>query len=526
MSQDSGSHPDPLRVRAERQIMEHLQANTEISPDEVRRLLHELQVHQIELEMQNEELRGMMTVIESSRQQFHSLFDRAPVGYLVLDGIGLIVQVNDTFCRMVHNLADQILKHSLKDFIVEEDRDIFLGRYRAFFKNPEGKTLEARLQAHGPERFVRMEGSRIEGLFGALLDQQHPHLLLTVSDITERKQYEEALRASEERYHTLFTSIEEGFALCELICDPRGHPVDYRFLDVNPAFERLIGYQRELVLGKTAREIMPSVEPYWLDRYAKATLTYVPLHFEDYFQPTNAYYRIHVYSPSRGRFAVLFSDITERVRSEEALRTALEERKVFYRELQHRSKNSMAMVASMVSLEVLNATHEPVIHALSNIRDRIRTLSELYQLLFLAGDVQKVWLNIYFQQIINILQSGYIKNMVHVALHAYLEEILVDEKPAAALGLILNELLTNALKYAFPDGRPGNIYIQLRQSGDEIIFCVEDDGVGLEENFDMQHSQGLGMQLIIMLTGQLKGEISFTPRNPTGFRLKLPRSAL
>ena len=524
--EDSYNHADPLRARAERQSRGQPQEDIEVSPDEARRLFHELQVHQIELEMQNEELRNVMSMVENSRRQFYLLFDHAPVGYLVLDDLGMISQVNDTFCRMVDRTPDQVLQQSFLDFIIEADRDIFLGRYRAFFKSPEGKSVEAHLRTHSKEYFVRMEGARIEGAFGAALDQLQPHLLLTVSDLTERKVYEDALHASEERYRSLFTSMEEGFVLNQLIFDERGKPADYRFIDVNPAFERLVGVRRENVLGKTVGELMPGAPPYELERFAKVVMTGESQHFENYVQPINRHYHVHVYSPAQGRFAVLFNDITERVRSEEALRTALEERKVFYRELQHRSKNSMAMIASIISLEAINATEAPVIHALSSLRDRVRTLSELYQLLFLAGDVQKVWLNVYFQQIVDNLKTASIQSTAYVDIQTNLGEILADEKPAAALGLILNELVTNALKYAFPDGRPGKIFVHMQPSGEKLIFKVEDDGIGLKEGFDIHMAEGMGMQLVIMLTGQLGGEITFTPTNPTSFCIKIPLAGL
>ncbi len=92
-------------------------------------------------------------------------------------------------------------------------------------------------------------------------------------EITERKRVEDSLRVSEARYRSLFESMNEGFALHEIICDDRGKPVDYRFLEINPAFERLTGLKRETILGRTVRDALPGIEDYWIQTYGKVALT-------------------------------------------------------------------------------------------------------------------------------------------------------------------------------------------------------------------------------------------------------------
>ena len=137
------------------------------------------------------------------------------------------------------------------------------------------------------------------------------------------------LQESEVRYRSLFNSMTEGFALHEIITAADGKPSDYRFLEVNPAFERLTGLSRAAAVGKTVREVIPNVEAYWIETYGRVALDGTPVHIDNYSAPLNRWYEIFAYRTAPRQFAVVFTDITDRKRAEEAL--AASERK--YREL-------------------------------------------------------------------------------------------------------------------------------------------------------------------------------------------------
>jgi PAS domain S-box-containing protein len=164
--------------------------------------------------------------------------------------------------------------------------------------------------------------------FGALsrisFTDEELALMKTVADqvsiAKQRKKMENALQESELRYRTLFTSMNEGLALCQIICDETGVPFDYRFLDVNHAYEVQTGFEAAEVIGRTVREIFTDIDSSWIGIFGKVALTGEPVQFENYNHKKDKYYHILSFSPAKGRFSILFLDITERKRAEESLR--------------------------------------------------------------------------------------------------------------------------------------------------------------------------------------------------------------
>jgi len=140
-------------------------------------------------------------------------------------------------------------------------------------------------------------------------------MVATIEDITEKY-------TAEQNYQMLFREMLDGFALHEIICDDTGNPVNYRFLTVNPAFERLTGLSGESLIGKTVLEAIPETEPYWIKKYGQVALTGKPIFFENYSQGIGRYFQVTAFRPAPKQFACIFSDVTERKKIEAQLQQA------------------------------------------------------------------------------------------------------------------------------------------------------------------------------------------------------------
>jgi len=231
-----------LERKAESLIQGREYSDSENSLRGAKDLIHQLQVYQVELEIQNEELRDAQEALLESRDRLSHLYHQAPVGYISVDKNGFIREVNRRWLNMLHRTMDECLNKPLVDFIRDADRGIFLGRFRAFFEIPEGKSMEICLE--------RIDGSYFYALLEARLAEpaldsrvkDKMFMLLTVSDITARRDAEANLRLADKIIHTAQEAI--------LVTDAHG-----TILNVNPCFEKTTGYSKEEIIGENPRTL-------------------------------------------------------------------------------------------------------------------------------------------------------------------------------------------------------------------------------------------------------------------------------
>jgi PAS domain S-box-containing protein len=344
-----------------------------------------------------------------------------------------------------------------------------------------------------------------------VIDNQD-QVLVCIQDITEH-------RKAEESYQTLFHEALEGFALHEIICDGEGHPADYTFLAVNPAYERMTGMSKETLIGRTGKEVFPGLEQHWMDLYGMVALTGKPAVFEDYSERMNKHFEVRAFSPAPGKFACSLIDITDRVNTADSLRSSIAERDVLLREIHHRVKNNLNVILGLLNVQASSIqTPEKAIEAFQRSRDRIMAMALVHEELYTSHDYTRIHMDEYVNNLVRSLQVIYDPEQT-IGLRMDISDVSFPVDTAVPCGLILNELITNAYTHAFDNTDSATVFISFRTTGSDVFeIIVSDNGVGLPKNSDVRGS--LGLTLVGLLTEQINGSLNRTTGQGTTFSIQ------
>ena len=208
-------------------------------------------------------------------------------------------------------------------------------------------------------------------------------------------------------------------------------------------------------------------------------------------------------------FVFTATDITERKRSEEQIRASLEEKELLLKEIHHRVKNNLQVISSLLSLQARQIQDEQAQEMFNNSQDRVMSMALIHEKLYRSDELARVNFTDYLRDLTDNLFQSYQIDSQRIQLQLEVENILLAIDEAIPCGLIINELILNSLKHAFPGGREGMIYIYLgqREEDDQYQLVVRDDGVGLPADLDLARVDTLGLKLVNILVMQLKGHI-------------------
>lgn len=311
-------------------------------------------------------------------------------------------------------------------------------------------------------------------------------------------------------FDALDALLDGPFAICSIITGEAGDPVDSRFLRVSRCFEDSTGFRQ--VEGRTMREVMPGVEQKWIAHYARAALQRVPTHFEEDSEVTGRRYEVRAapVAPD-GCFVVHFRDLTKLERAEREREAALAHAQHLLKELGHRVMNSFAAISAILAMEARAASAESR-GPLDRVQGRVQALAALYRRLDGASQVDRVDVADYLGGNVRSFRDSLATPAV-IEVTCEMAPLTLPTRSAVPLGLVLNELLTNALKHAFAPGGRGSIHVTLSEAEGLCRLCVADDGGGMTPDV----GTGIGRALIAAFVGELGGEFA-TETGPGGTR--------
>lgn len=363
--------------------------------------------------------------------------------------------------------------------------------------------------------------------------------VLVFYDVSERKQIEKSLQQLnqelelrvQERTRELERRQREFATLANNAPDIIARfDRQLRHLYINPVIEQVTGIPAAEFIGKTSAALgfPEELVTFWHDSiqvvFASGEVSSIEFSFHGInglrFYQAELVPEINVNQDIESVLAIV-RDITQRKQDESQLQASLEEKNVLLKEIHHRVKNNLQTISSLLKLQATKVEDVSVLGALRESQNRVIAMALVHEKLYQSPSLARInaadYLNNLVTEIIN--SYGAVSRYIQVTVDVATIELKIDT--IIPCGLIVNELLSNALIHAFPDSRSGRIHVEFRQNSENhCLLTVRDDGIGIPETVDLQNTNSLGLQLVYLLTQQLQGSIELDRRNGTTFGIR------
>jgi PAS domain S-box-containing protein len=456
--------------------------------------------------------------LSSSEKNYRDLVDNSLVGIYKTNISGDILFANESLAQIFKfSDVEELKSHQITEFYKNiSARKEIIDKLRK-----EGSFAQYEVE------MVSREGDTVNMLLSASLTGKVISGMLM--DITLRKKAEKALQDSEEKYHTLFESNPTYTILVSL---------EGSILDVNSAASEFAGISSQELIGKSFPElqIFPNEEDIKFQRskflLALQGETIKPFQYQLIDYKGNYSWVESQLVPIKkdgeiNSILVISKDITERKRAMDGLERMVDEKNILIKEIHHRVKNNMQIISSLLNLQSqhLKADEQFAVSILKESQNRVKSMAMIHENLYQSKDFTHIKFEDYITRLVYELFYSYSGDADKIRLVVDVDDVNLNMETAVPCGLIVSELFTNSVKYAFPEGREGEIRVSLKQEpgkddAREFILTVSDDGVGFPPDLDYRNTETLGLELVNSLTCQIDGNISLDLTQGTKFTVK------
>ncbi|NJK35108.1 MAG: PAS domain S-box protein [Oscillatoriales cyanobacterium SM2_2_1] len=452
-----------------------------------------------------------------------AIFTHAPIGMVVIHvSSQRFVHANPVFCQLVQYELAELQRKTHAELTYPRDLHQELITLGDFARNPSRPCIYEKrmLSKHHELVWVRVTA--------AFLDAEH--LLAMVEDVTERKVREEELQKSEARFRQVFEDGAIGMAIVGF---------HYRLIQVNAMLCQLTGYSEAELLSRPFDWLLV---PEGCQDYSalQKQLYYGRLpHYqiETQCRCKNGdliWILLTVYGlrDVKGRASLslaMVRDISQQKLAQEELSRSLIEKDILLREIHHRVKNNLHIIINLLDLQTQLVQDPTALNQLQESQNRIQAIALIHEQLYQSPSLGAIPFEPYLQHLVaSILSTG--QNMEEpIRCHLDITPVSLNMETAIPCGLIVNELLTNALKHAFPQGGGGDIFLEFRElppTDRQRLFrlTVRDNGIGLDEVLDLSNTNTLGLRLVHLLIRQLEGTVGYSGAGGAEFCLTFSES--
>ena len=454
--------------------------------------------------------------LKESEKKFRALIYNSTDLIRILDQDGLIIFDSPSSTRILGYPEGYLIGKSPLEFIHPDDLENVKKDLKDVYENRnQGIPTEFRIRkADG--NYITMESismnmTNFPGIDG---------IVVTTHPIQQRKEMEDALRESEEKYRTLFEEDPDYTILIK---------PDGIISDVNNATTNLAGLSREELIGMhfSKLEIIPSEDMKSNIKRINALLKGEHIEpFESRFidKNGNIHWTLVYLTIVKKKDNILYilgiaTDITKRKTAEDEIKSSLKEKNNLLREIHHRVKNNMQIISSLLNLQTEYVDDQEAVDVLKESQNRVKSMAMIHEKIYLSDDLTHINFFDYIQSLVKNLFYSYNVENAQIKPILEVENVNLNMETAVPCGLIISELVSNSLKHAFPNERKGEVYISLKSKEDKYELIIHDNGIGLPEKLDFNNLESLGLLLVNNLTEQIDGELTVN-RNPgTEFKI-------
>jgi PAS domain S-box-containing protein len=469
------------------------------------------------------ERRQAEQALQESERQFRELFETSRDGINFTDVQGHYISANLAFLEMLGlSSLEELREKTYLDLTPPEywEQEEHIFRTQTLVRGYCDEYEKEYYHKSGERVPVRLRVWNRYSTSGELMGQW-----AIVQDIRLRKQAERALRESEHQFRDLFESSRDGIAFTD-------H--QRRFTAANQAYLDLLGLSTlDELRGKTYFDLTPP--EYWpleeqIYRDQVNQRGYSDEFEKEYFHASGERIPVSLRVWQRrtpdgqveGEWAVV-RDIRERKRADREIRRLLDEKDMLLHEVHHRIKNNMNTISSLLSLQADYLDDPLAITALGEASGRVHSMMMIYDTLYRSGDFQQVDLQVFLSCVVEDLAVAWRLPGRDIQVLQRIEPIYLPTAQSMPLGIVVNELVTNAFKYAFSEKTEGQVSVAAWQEDGTLHVEVADDGVGLPADVDFTTSESFGLSLVRVLITQLKGSLRVERSRGTTFHLAVPR---
>ncbi len=477
-----------------------------------------------------EEVRIAQLRLKLSEERFRSIFNQAAVGIVQVSLPGKLVLVNDKFTQLVGYSREELSELDFQQLIYPDDVSDTLTDLSELLASNKA-TFEREIRIQRPSGEILWINLTMSVVWVAV---EPSYFIAVVNDISDRKRAEESLQESEARLNSILNSLQDVVWSISL--------PDKQLRYVNPACEIIYGRSSEeliadpsliwkMVVGEDREKVAQS----WQNMLNNSQLEVVKSAAEKSWEleykielPNRETRwiraRTHLVYDHYGRALSIdgiSTDVTERHQAEEKLFKSLQEKEVLLKEIHHRVKNNLYVISGLLNLQSSYIEDEEVRNLFQDSQNRIQTMAVIHEQLYQSQDLAEIDFADYIKRLVSNLFLSYNHQQSGIKPITHLEKCYLNIETAIPAGLLINELVTNAFKHAFPSGQ-GEVNISLEvEREQQIKLTVADNGQGLPADLDWENSPSLGLRLVRLLSQQLDAQVQFetSPRG-TNFTLK------